>query len=252
VPASAPGLSLPPTPISLCRLPTQLHTTLDQPAADLRLFFPSLFYPLRSPTFSRPANDHCNQPPNSPQPLHNGPAQLIPPARAVLCPHAGPLIQDQRASNLEQPSSRPTPTVSDDSSSYHKTPILCCNAGLIREELKASATFPPARKVLTCASTPPTTHPPCVRFWAKRLGSVITGLRSCESGILQVHCCAHLGQLHDFPFSTRRLVLSAFTLHGAVSRDLAVNLRNDTNEQHQTCLRPQTCRASSPLLTSKQ
>jgi hypothetical protein len=179
--------SVPPTPISLyLRLPTQLHgraTSRDLPPTSVSSS--SFHYSHTHSALSlRPAPDHCNPPSHSPQPLHNGPAQLIPPARAVLCPHAGPLIDHQRASSLEHPSSRPSPpTVSDDSSSYHLKP-LCCNAGLIREELKASATFPSGRKVLTCASTSPTTPRPRVRYLAKRRGSAITGLRSCESGIL--------------------------------------------------------------------
>ena len=180
--ASGPAhahFTLPPSANSTAR-----ESNLSRPAADLRLFFlfslfTHTFRPL-PPTRARPLQSTA---PLSTTLLHNGPAQLILPARAVLCPHAGPLIDHQRASTFEHPSSRPSPTVSDDSSSYHLKP-LCCNAGLIREELKASATFPPGRKVLTCASTSPTTPRPCVRCLAKRRGSAITGLRSCESGIL--------------------------------------------------------------------
>lgn len=186
MPASAPGLRTRPRPFhftSVC----QLNCTGEQPLATCRR--PPSLLPLftyshtHSALSIRPAPDYCNPPSHSPQTSYNGPAQLILPARAVLCPYAGPLIDHQRASTLEHPSSRPSPTVSDNSSSYNDIP-LCCNAGLIREELKASATFPPGRKVLTCASTSPTTPRPCVRCLAKRRGSVITGLRSCESGIL--------------------------------------------------------------------
>lgn len=170
----------PPTPISLyLRLPTQLHgraTSRDLPPTSVSSS--SFHYSHTHSALSlRPAPDHCNPPSHSPQLSYNGSAQLILPARAVLCPHAGPLIDHQRASTLEHPTLRPSPTVSDDSSSYNDNP-LCCNAGLIREELKASATFPHGRKVLTCASTSPTTPRLRVRCLAKRRGSAITGLRS--------------------------------------------------------------------------
>jgi hypothetical protein len=180
--ASGPAhahFTLPPSANSTAR-----ESNLSRPAADLRLFFLfSLFTHTFPPSSSDPRSTNCNPPTHSPQLSYNGSAQLILPARAVLCPHAGPLIDHQRASTFEHPSSRPSPTVSDDSSSYHLKP-LCCNAGLIREELKASATFPPGRKVLTCAPTSPTTPRLCVRCLVKRRGSAITGLRSCESGIL--------------------------------------------------------------------
>lgn len=148
--------SLPPAHAHFTLLPSsQLNCTRDllsHPAADLRLFFFSLFtLPPRATSEPRTTTAfHRHNLPNPP--LHNGSAQLILPARAVLCPYAGPLIEHQRASTLNQSTSRPSPTVSDDSSSYHPK-RFCCNAGLIREELKASATFPPGRKVLTCAST---------------------------------------------------------------------------------------------------
>ena len=165
----------------------QLNCTrvlLSHPAADLRLFYFFSLFTLPPRATSDPRTTTATHRHNLPNPLlHNGSAQLILPARAVLCPYAGPLIDHQRASTLEHPTSRPSPTVSDDSSSYHFK-RFCCNAELIREELKASVTFPPGRKVLTCASTSPTTPRPCVRCLAKRRGSAITGLRSCESGIL--------------------------------------------------------------------
>lgn len=190
MPASAPGLPSSPSrprPFHFTTvLPTQLHA---RPALASCRRPPSLLLLLftihtSSARCLRPADHSCNPPSNLPNPLlHNGSAQLILPARAVLCPYAGPLIDHQRASTLDQPTSLPSPTVSDDSSSY-LLKRFCCNAALIREELKASATFPPGRKVLTCASTRPSTRRPCVRCLAKRRGSAITGLRSCESGIL--------------------------------------------------------------------
>lgn len=54
------------------------------------------------PTALPPTNDHqIDRLP--PKPAHNGPAQLILPARAVLCAYSGPLIEDQRASTHEHP-----------------------------------------------------------------------------------------------------------------------------------------------------
>jgi len=131
VPASAPGLS-----------PAHAHFTLPSanstalascstnlPPTSVSSSFHLFTQPPRSASDPRtPTAIH--RPTLHNPPLHNGSAQLILPARAVLCPYAGPLIDHQRASTLEQPTSRPSPTVSDDSSSYHhlKHPLLQCRA----------------------------------------------------------------------------------------------------------------------------
>lgn len=123
--------SLPPTPISLYPPPTQLHASLA--SASCRRPPSLLLFTIHTSSARAPSDPrattatHRHNLPNPP--LHNGSAQLILPARAVLCPYAGPLIDHQRASTLEQANSRPSPTVSDGSSSYSlKTLLLQCRA----------------------------------------------------------------------------------------------------------------------------
>ena len=108
-----------------CQLNCTTRATCRRPPS---LFFFSSLIHTSSAHYPRPAHHHCNPPSYSPQPSHNGPAQLILPARAVLCPYAGPLIDHQRASTLEQPISRPSLTVSNDSSSYHPKPSVAMQA----------------------------------------------------------------------------------------------------------------------------
>jgi len=188
---------VPASPSGLVSSPAHAHAHFTLPSCQTQLHSRTL-PPTSASTFHcshtllsarnlRPADDHPKLNVTLSKPLHNGSAQLIHPARAVLCAYAGPLIEHQRTSTQEQFSSRPSLTVSDDSSYFH-IDSLFYNAGLIREELRASATFPPVRKVLTCASTSPTTGRPSVCFLAWRRRIVITGLQSCESSILQVHC----------------------------------------------------------------
>jgi hypothetical protein len=242
VPARAPGLVFPPTPISLYN-PVQLHSICRRPPILLSPFTPPAQPPAtlrRPPQSNRPVT----------KPTYNGSAHLKLPARAVLCAFAGPLIKDHGANTHTYHQ----PTLESDCLSQQfllprQSSVATCNAGLILKALRASATFPPARKVLTCASTSPPTDRSYLRFLARRSRGLITGLQSCESYILLVHCCAQLGH-YTTSFLLRRLVFSAFTLLGAISRDHTVNLRNDIHDTP-TCLRLQNRRARSPLHTLK-
>lgn len=139
-----PPIASRPRPRPLHTLPCcQLNCTRDLLFASCRRPPSLLLFTIHTSSARclRPAHHYCNPPSQPAKPLHNGSAQLILPARAVLCPYAGPLIDHQRASTLEHPTSRPIPTVGDDSTSYHLK-RFCCNAELIREELKASCDFP--------------------------------------------------------------------------------------------------------------